>query len=255
MSLTLPITPTSLPQGFCPASYQEMWNEFAAHGNVVIPNGGLSGISVSATKPTDQSRPWLQLDEFGRPIRLYWFASGSWLSLHPLPSGSTIWWFDTLPNLNTFDGGDASAESAVTGPMWRQAKRLDGTLIAAQFPIVAGTLPSTTVLANGDVGGEENHVLLPSETNHFHGTGDGSIAVDGQWCIRPWSSTGVGTGAHSIDTTAPPAVAPVLSSGALGTSDALATSTPSVGHNTMPLYVVGYLLQRTPLRKFYSVPL
>src|SRR5437762_6365866 len=171
MPLTLPVIPTQLPQGFCPADYQEMWNSYAAHGSVTVPDGVLGGISVSASKPTDQTRPWLQLDSNGRPIRLYWYAGGSWLSLHPLLPGSTIWWFNPLPSpLDLFDGGDATGvESIVTGPMWRQAKLPTGTVIAAQFPLVAGTLPSGTVLSVGDVGGEEKHLLtIPELPAHHH---------------------------------------------------------------------------------------
>lgn len=239
MSLILPITPTSLPQGFCPATYQEMWNEFAAHGNVTIPTGVLSGISVSATKPTDQTRPWLQLDDQGRPLRLFWFAIGSWLSLHPLRPGMTIWWFEALPsNMNTFDGGDAGAESAVTGPMWRQAKTPDGTLIAAMFPIAAGTLPSTTVLAVGDLGGEEKHSLtIPEMPPHTHN--------NGYWTFSDGHEPGPDHG-FTPDGETDDAEATSKSTGGVA-----GVVTP---HNTMPPYVVGYLLQRTPLREYYSIP-
>lgn len=234
MSLTLPILPATLPQGFCPADYQEMWNGFASHGSVVVPSGAL-GIQVSATVPgpDDQDRPWLQLDAFGRPIRLYWFAQGSWLSYHPLQPGSTVWWFDTLPDLDTFDGGDNTGVIGdTTGHMWDQALLPDGTMIAAQFPLVAGTLPSGTVLAAGDVGGEEDHSLLITEIpEHLH-----SISAKINLDINVGSRTLAGSGAEFTDS---------FDSGKTG-------SNPVVAHNNMPPFAVGYLLQRTA-RLYYSV--
>ena len=254
MSLTLPITPSTLPQGFCPADYQEMWNGYASHGSVVIPSGSLGGVQVSATVPTDQERPWLQLDAFGRPVRLYWFAGGSWLSLHPMVSGLTLWWFDFMDatTIKTFDGGDATAPSDTTGPMWQFAKNDDGVEIAAMFPIAPGTLPSTTVLAQGDTGGAEEVILTAAQANHFHGIGDSITNAFAKWCTRAWSAiASVGTATQSLvqSNWGPDAA---IASGSLGTSDALTSPTASTPHNNMPPYVVGYLLQRTP-RLYYSV--
>ncbi len=253
MSQTLPVVPSQLPAGACPADYQAMLNLFSAHQSVLIPDSAVGGISVSASKPADQTRPWLQLDAFGRPIRIYQFAQGSWLSLHPLVSGLTQWWFDVLPNFTTFDGGDANPISALSGPMWQQAKNSNGVLIAAQFPVAAGTLPSTAILAQGAVGGEEKHVLTATEANHFHGFGDGTTGgIDGSFCIRPWSAAVVGTGTHQIDTTVNPQVGPAISGGRLGTSDSVPSDVLSDGHNCMPPFVVGYLLQRTT-RLYFSI--
>lgn len=240
-----PIIPSQLPSGFCPADYQEMWNGFASHGSVVISDTDPGGISVSTSKPPPEheDRPWLQLDQFGSPIRIYYFAGGAWISLHTIAPGLTMWWFEDLPDFTDFDGGDSDTvdPGLTTGPMWRQAKTPDGTLIAAQFPIAAGTLPSTTVLAVGDTGGEENHILTQAELpaikptfQYFNGNdsvsgGDAKQFVDGPSTSPP--AGGVPNNAtKELDT---------LGSGA--------------GHNNMPPYVVGYLLQRT-VRQYYRVP-
>jgi len=214
-----------------------MWNAYAAHGSVTVPDGVLGGISVSASKPTDQTRPWLQLDSMGRPVRLYWFAQGSWLSLHPLPPGSTIWWFDILPTFAVFDGGDSNPPSPTTGPMWQQAKLPNGTVIAAQFPLVAGTLSSGTVLAVGDVGGEEKHLLtIPELPAHHHE----------QMCADPAGDAIGGGGANrrTLGSTASTFIGSGLNTGDMGSDQA---------HNNMGPYVVGYLLQRTPQRLYYSI--
>lgn len=244
MSTPIPVTPTQLPSGFCPAGYQEMLNVFSAHQFVELGDQTGVGITVSATKPSDQTLPWLQLDQYGKPIRIYWFAGGAWLSRHPLPPGATMWWFAVAPNFSTFDGGDGGAESDVSGPMWRLAKLPDGTEIAAKFPLVAGTLPSGTILAVGDQGGEEKHVLvqteLPSAWNSITSV------------LKAWRT--------NLETLAGQWLAPSAALGGGPTTPATETGTFTFaneggdqGHNTMPPYAVGYLLQRTPLRQFYRI--
>lgn len=153
--LTLPITAGALPPGFCPSSEQERLNQYQAVSFVTFPST-FSGIILSATKPADTTRAWGQLDQYGRLLRIYNFANGSWVSLHPTAPGLTMWWFQNLPNFAVFDGGDANPIGDASGPMWQQAKLGDGTLIAAKFPITAGALPSGANLVVGGSGGEEN---------------------------------------------------------------------------------------------------
>ncbi len=233
--MSLPVIPSQLPAGFCPADYQEMLNGFSAHQSVTLSPTDPGGISVSSAKPTDQTRPWLKLDSTGNPERTYVFAGGTWISLHTLVPGLTQWWFDVLPNFTLFDGGDnlTAIPTDTTGPMWQQAKNSDGVQIAARFPVTAGTLPSTIVLAQGNTGGEEKHLLTVPELPILHlypnpfvgatfGVG-GSISGGGidEGQIKPFpTQTDVGA------------------------------DTP---HNNMPPYVVGYLLQRT-IRRYYTVP-
>jgi hypothetical protein len=227
-----------------------MLNGFSAHQSVLLPDSAVGGISVSASKPTDQTRPWLQLDAFGRPVRIYQFAQGAWLSLHTLVPGLTQWWFDVLPNFTTFDGGDANPLSSLSGPMWRQALNSDGVLIAAKFPVAAGTLPSTAVLAQGDVGGEENVTLSANQLakhTHFVAAAENVIGT----AISPTnkmasSQLGIGTADYSLAGSIQDATAGLTSEvGGNATEDA-------VPHNNMPPFVVGYLLQRT-IRQFYAI--
>lgn len=207
---------------------------FAAHGEVEIPDTAAGGIYVSASKPADQTRPWMQLDQFGRPIRIYFFAAGAWLSRHAMEPGLTVWWFDTLPTLSTFDGGDGGPDSAISGKMWQQAKNSDGVTIEAKFPVAVGTLPSGASLAQGATGGQEKHVLtipeLPSITNTSN--------VQGVRDVTDNVGAAVTSGAAIQRYVATPIP------GALSGNDE--------GHNTMPPFVVGYLLQRTN-RQFYRV--
>lgn len=255
--LVLSVDAATLQNGFCPEDYQALANGLAAIFTVTFPST-FTGISVSSTKPSDTTLAWLQLDSLGRPVRLYFFAQGAWLSQHPAASGLTQWWFNTLPDFTTFDGGDANGIGPTSGPMWQLAKDKSGNVIAAQFPIAAGTLPSATVLAVGDVGGEEKHVLTPAEgvdVSHTHVTGrfdsdTGSKGDDAFLLTGSDTQAGTARGAHGDNG---PETQEISGLTGLYTVTGPVRGGPTVvGHNTMPPYVVGYLLQRT-VRQFYAV--
>jgi hypothetical protein len=234
-----------LPSGFCPTDFQSILNGFSAHQTVNLsPATGASSIVVSSTKPTDQTVLWLRTDQFGRPERIYWFASGAWLSLHPLVPGLTQWWFSTIPDFTTFDGGDALAPSTISGPMWRKALNSDGVEIAAKFPVAAGTLPSTAILAQGATGGEELHVLTPAEGG-FYLPVSAATLDDGD------AGTGTFKSMLSVQLDGN-TVGALDSAGNPSPAFSLGSQTPA-GHNNLPNYVVGYLLQRTG-KIFYSIP-
>jgi hypothetical protein len=160
-SLTLSINPGQLSEGFCPNSYQGIWNGFAAVGSVTFPDT-FFGIIISQTAPgvDDQNKAWIKVDGLGLPLASYpfVFASGAWYSRHPLPPGLTMIWTEALPDLNTFDGGSAGAVTTLTGPMWEEAIEL-----RAKFPIGAGTLPSGAVLTVATDGGNETHTMTEEE--------------------------------------------------------------------------------------------
>lgn len=242
--LTLAITPGTLPSGFCPASYQSVLNAFSAAQSVKFPST-LGGITVSGSKPADTTRAWFRLDTLGRPTQLYYFAQGSWLSMHPDISGKIIIWAGALPDFTTFDGGDSNPRGPSSGPMWQLANTaLDGSgtaILAGQFPLGAGTLPSTKVITNGTTGGEESHVLtvpeLPSATVPVTilNFPTGRFAASGAAVIPP-----------------PPYVVPNNDPDSTTSSGTLPIGGSDTPHNTMPPYYGVYFLQRTG-RLFYSV--
>lgn len=247
---TYPITPQTLPSGFCPPTYQALLNGFSSNQFVTIPDSN-SKLIVSATKPDDFTAAWLRLDSSGRPTYIYYFAQGSWLSLHPIQPGLTMWWFGSpdlvldATTIKTFDGGADEAPSLYTGPMWQFARiggTAAGTVIAAQFPIVSGTLESLTVLNLGDVGGEEKHSLTQSEMPpHTHDNKYISFS-DGP-------SPGGDDRGFWKTTDANPQDGTIATENAGGNG---ATPPVVVAHNNLPPFVVGFLLQRTS-RRWLSV--
>lgn len=228
--LTLPVQVGNLPSGFCPSTYQEMANGFGAVMSVILAQGTGVQIVASSTKPSDTTAVWLQLDSLGRPVRFYYFASGAWLSMHPMVPGATILWTTTLPDFTTFDGGDANPLSAISGPMWEEV-----TALRAAFPIGVGTLPSGTVVAVGGTGGEEEVTLVRANLP----SADLSV-VTPVFKLK----TGGDTGGGGQD---------------IWTRNEGSTHTPETEemgddepHNNMPPYVGVYFLRRTA-RLYYTV--
>jgi len=181
----LPIRSETIPEGSCPATYNELAQLFASHFFAVQAAGVGKLWIFSTTKPTlDQAEDygWYQLDEQGFPIRTYVFANGFWLSKHPILPGQTVWSFQNIADILSYDGGDGSSGPVTsnTGPMWQYARvgnlnnLDDGTIIKAQFPLVSGPdgvgiLPNGTTINTGDEGGTDQVTLdLENTPKHSH---------------------------------------------------------------------------------------
>lgn len=166
-SISYPITAQTLPSGFCPDTWQKMLNEFSANQFVSLPIAN-SQLIVSATKPAvdfEGLAAWLKLDASGYGREVYWFANGAWFSKHPLAPGSIMIWLGDPTTIATFDGGETGTPNLTSGPMWAIVSQLSG-----RFPLGAGTLlPSNTVKAVGDSGGEDVHSQTLAElVPHTH---------------------------------------------------------------------------------------
>jgi hypothetical protein len=235
--LVLPVTPGVLASGFCPATLQDMLNGFSAVQTVTFP-GSFTGVWVSPTAPSDTTLAWQKLDSLGRPVGLYAFASGAWLSRHPMVPGSIMLWDGALPNFTTFDGGDGSALSVQSGPTWEEC-----TNLRAKFPLGVGTLPvSGTVVNVTNTGGTEKEditLTVPNLPPHLH-TCKGSTG----------DAPGSGSNFFAVDRSAtdpPPSPVDIDTENTGGTSGA-AVPIP-VTH--MPPYMGVYFLRRTT-RLFYT---
>lgn len=247
--LILPVTAGTLPSGTCPTgdSLQALLTLFSQYMTVPFPQT-FSGLFTGGTPPSDTTQTWLQTDSLGRPVRTYVFAQGSWLSLHPIPSGMIMIWPFATPDFTVFDGGDANALSAVSGPMWQTPQDASGNpILSAQFPLGYGKLPSGTVITNTSTGGEENHALSVQELaphSHLLATGVGlNQAVPNGGTSTP----GVG-----------PFVATTGTNGTTGSTQNTggdpSTGNPPISalpHNNMPPYYGVLFIQRSS-RLFYS---
>lgn len=227
----------ALPEGICELidSEQTRLNLYAQHLGVTIPDS--SGvIYVSATPPTDHSYVWLKLDTSGRPLRLYRFAAGAWLSLHPLVPGTTIIWTAALPDFTSFDGGDTTGVVAdATGPMWEEL-----TTLRFRVPVGAGTLPGGTVLNVGDQGGLEEVTLTAAQLQgheHVVNTLDRTDASDLWAHFDPAGEVWV--------TDADKPIAPKSTGGAGYTTMVAKKAGDSTAHTNLQPYTVVFFLRRT----------
>ena len=262
----IPIYAGQLPAGFCPSTYQAMLNGFTAAQTVDLSSvGGSVGtpVVISAVKPANTSVIWARIDALGRFLQMYIYGQGAWLSAHPLVPGATVWWFAVLPNFTLFDGGESGTLGAQSGPMWQQAKDGNNNVIAAQFPVTAGTLAGGTVLALNGIGGEDRHILTVSEgaQDQFHrhingrfSAASGGGADDAYMFTEASSNTTSGSAQRITGGSGGPTIADISSLSGNYIRSGIVDPTPVAvaGHENMPPYVVGYLLQRTS-RIFYAV--
>jgi len=230
---------TTLPEGTCYTTEQMRFNGFAAAlqgffpGNVTLWNYG-----NSVPTADNQDKPWLRLNANGSLDRVYIYFNGNWVSPHAIQDNAYVAiWTSDLTSLALFDGGDNNAPGDASGPMWEEVVAL-----RAKFPLGAGTLPSTTVVAIGETGGEENHtLLLPEVPKHQHAVGTGS----GQAGNNTEYIGVTGSGSTTALTTAVLHQSNTTYTG--GAADG--STTP---HNTMPPYL-GVTYIRRSSRIFYKV--
>jgi len=223
----------NLPQGYCPASLQDLLNNFSKVQTVTFQQSGGSTngfLQVGTAKPSDTSNPWQQLDSLGRPVRIYVFAQGAWLSLHPLVPGFTMIWTGALPDFTIFDGGDSNALSAISGPMWEVVSSLQDN-----FPVGAGGAYGV-----GATGGEAAHTLTSAELPAlklrlpFKGT-DGFLGST--------DALGDPMTGYGINDDPTPKSRQLLTTEALGGGGS---------HNNLPPYLGVYFVRRTS-RLFFAV--
>jgi hypothetical protein len=162
MSTLLTIQPGSLPEGYTP----ETWQEFNIHimtlARAIWPSSQtIVNFGPSLPSSANQIYPWIRVDAGTNIIDgVYSYFNGLWCRPHPTPAAGDErrFWVGALAGLITYDRGAAGAVTAYTGPFWEQ-----DTDFAGVFPLAPGTLASGPVVAVGDTGGEEKHVLLTAE--------------------------------------------------------------------------------------------
>lgn len=247
---TLQVIAGIIPQGFCPQGYQDILNMFSSQQTVVLPPSA-SSLQVSQTKPADTTLPWLQLDSLGRPVRIYLFAQGAWLSLHPDFPGKTIIYTGPLPDFTIFDGGDSNSIGPYSGAMWQLSNtQLDGSgtpNLSGRAPMGVGTFPSgATITLNQQLGEDVHNITLKEMFPHQHAENIAvNLAVPDGGSVRP-DGTGAFVGAIGNGGTE------LLSKIVGGDPTTGNPATNSLAHNTLSPVTGVYFLQRTS-RLFYSV--
>jgi hypothetical protein len=227
MSLTLRVTTSTPPAGFCFLGFEQSWADLVSLLYVTIPDD-VSPVNYGSSVPDPDQRgnPWFVLTADGYPAYSGYasYKGGNWWVKHASAPGTVVMYEGTEASIPTFDGGEVGVATVNSGPMWERVTEMD-----AKFPIGPGTLPSTTVLGVGATGGEETHTLTAAEIpEHSH-----SMEFDDD-------TTGAGF--------------PVQAGNG---EDSIATyQTSKVGsdqaHNNMPPYRVIWFIRKT-VRLYYRV--
>lgn len=170
-NILLPITPSSWPQGFCPATWQDALNTIAASLQVVLTNGrNFYNVGPSKPPPELQNYPWLNQND----MRWYRFE-GSWISPHEDEALVATDWQD-FPNeqaIWSWGGGDGqdptiNPPTDRSGAMWIKDVRYDG-----RSPMSPGLIkdsnPANKTLGYQEEFGEGSHLQLTEEVGkHIH---------------------------------------------------------------------------------------
>ena len=218
------ITTSTIPVGACVGLTQDQWNTLVS---LLLANADLSvNLHIGDTPPSDLTKKWARTVS-GVYDRDYIYSSGVWLAKHP--DAERIGKTEFAPagfaaaDVDTWDGGEAGAVTAFSGPMWE----ID-TDFAAMFPIGPGTLPSGIVLAEGNTGGEEKHPLTIGEIPPHHHVVLANLA-----------ETEGGTGVLRLRSNSTESESDSVTASAGGTGGAVEP------HQNMPPYRVRYLLRKT----------
>jgi len=223
---TVAITSSSIPVGLCVPITDAQWQLLVA---LLSGTADVSvNLHIGAAAPADLTKAWLKTIS-GVPDRIYYFASGVWLSKHSLPVGFTMLApaGTTLGGIDTLDGGEVAAVTAFTGPMWAE-----DTDFRARFPIGPGTFASGAAIAEGATGGEETHALTTAE-----------LAPHKHVVLASMSDVGGGTAGQRLRTNANAVESDVSTTNTGG--DPVTPGLNGTPHNTVPPYRVRYFIKRT----------
>lgn len=175
----LAITPATVPEGWCPQSWQEVINKMA-ESTVALQSSNFTVLLTGNSTPpaTDRDKIWYKDDD----SRVYqWNSSvGKWVSEHPMPAAGAVRkvWVGSASELVTHDGGDSGSAGDASGPMWEIDSAFSARVLIGQ-----GTLPSGEVINVLATGGSETITLTEAQIPaHVHtvtgyGTSGASTAI------------------------------------------------------------------------------
>lgn len=204
MAQVILLTPQTVTPGTCyPPDLQSLINLVAANIVATFP-GSASTFVFGFTTPTpdQQSLPWIRTDSTGTIIGIYTFVGGIWV---PGSTGS-----DKTGDIKSFSGN----ENNIIDPWFicngQTVVRGYGSLTVPDYRgrtlIGTGSGSGLTARAQGDIGGEENHTLVPAEvpnlTMPFSNVAGGAGAVNllnfaGTNNAPFTTTTNTGNGAHN----------------------------------------------------------
>jgi hypothetical protein len=170
-----------LAGGYCPASWQVLFNDFVSLLSGTVP-GEYSTFVIGSSTPAagDRDKLWIKTDAgtglLVTPWAFFRFMNGQWLGTHPVPvsDGRIQIFTGTLAQIDALDGGNSNAVADWDGPFWER-----DTDMNARFPVGVGTFDGSTVVSEDTNGGTDEITLaMANMPPHWHGTGNYTAGND-----------------------------------------------------------------------------
>lgn len=163
----LPLIPVSLPEGYCPTTWQELANTIIGGSVAVFEGSGFTVVLNQEGTPTALQTAFL----WRKPSTglVYSYVSGAWVTPHPsAPGGDERRLFiGSLVALQTYDGGAVGAVGDAAGPMWEEDTAFQG-----RSPMGPGAIPTSNpakTLSVAEQYGEGAHTQTVEEVGpHNH---------------------------------------------------------------------------------------
>lgn len=174
--LQLTVQMGTLPPDFCPATEQERADGYAAEMTVEVPGSNTSVIIQQSTPGADdRDKLWVKTDGDGNPQGEFIFSPdvGDWVRATPfgttVPTGQIIDWYyaDTEANAKTASkllGQENEPNPNPANPYWLFCDGTSGTPdLRGRVMMGAGAGAGLTARTNGQILGEETHLLITAE--------------------------------------------------------------------------------------------
>lgn len=168
-TLGLTLQPGTLDAPGCyPLTPQTLYAEMFSKGRALL--GAITGVIVSEPAPSasDRDKLWGKLVGTHFVGVYAWDSTyNAWLREHQYlyPSGVRLDFEGTLAELATFDGGEATAVSAISGPMWEE-----DTNYAGRVAMGPGLIPdtATTLVVATNAGAGQHAITVAELPAHTH---------------------------------------------------------------------------------------
>lgn len=234
----------TVPAGFCFNGFESAsWREILALMYVNVPLSDDIIWSQTPPGPAYQDKAWGKLDASDYPVRIYRYAAGLWLALHPIPVGLSMVYTGSIASITALDeNADGDITPTVThGPFWERVTEFNGRFLIGTGTLSGEGVTDVTPLATGGV--HEVALALDEMPGHKHTPGAS---------VGTLFSTGdaVPAGETAINIGGSPASQCYLSEDGLWQGGDTTADRATVAHNNIPPYCGITVLRRTA-RKFY----
>ena len=203
-TIGLPLSIGALPYTCYPSDPQTFYADMFSRARALFP--AITGVVISSSTPAANDRDKLWIKTSGnapaQPQPQFIYFNGVWVWPHLSPAGGNKReiWVGSLPDLVTYDGGDANLVGDASGAMWEEDTTFQGRSPMG-VGAISGSDPAKTLALNeqygdGSVTLTDAQVFLAQ--SHLHVVGRQSVALNTTWAAVSGTTTAPYTGAGSL---------------------------------------------------------